>query len=585
MRLIFILFTISIASLGILSCNNGSQDRHPRQDQDRETGAIAVQVDWPDEPEPESASTTKGQAQAVKTAIDCNAMNVDKISAQVFSDTHDQLQTGGPWDCADGSGTISAVPARDNLIVRLCAFDINGDELYRGETPNVSVQSNQTAQVSLSMENVIRRNISIVQNIYPGSGSSFPHRFFELQNQLYFIALDINSGFELHVADTNSGSAQLLKDIYPNDDLDRMAVMAPTDYVELNGRLYFCANNGGGYHLWRTDGTDASTVLVPGAANYYNPAELTVLNDNLFFAADSAGAGRELWVFNESSGQVLPVADIYPGQDSSNPQELTAVGNDLFFMAEDGQNGYKPWKTDSEATACSLAMDIFSGSEGSYPRYLTNVNGRLFFVASDSGTEQIKLWMLWRESGSLNAESIADSQSSDFRNLTWIDGSMLAFSGYTSDNGQELYLYNWQTDTTPQRITDLNPSSASSYPANFVYLDGMLYFTAYNSNNIDHLWAYSLDQQTLTNLTLAMQYPGPRDLTALGQTLYFSASHQSFGRSLWAVDGNRTGLVVAADDGNIQHSPLNLIAASNGRLYYCAFHADYGEELFVLNNE
>jgi len=576
MRLILVLLIIIIESLILVSCGGGSQDnRQPAVDSDQENAAIALQVDWPDPPE----STLISQA---ITAIDCSAMNVDRISAEVFSDANVLLRTGGPWDCTDKGGMITNVPARDNLRVKLCAFDPSGAEVYRGEAPGVSVGASQTVNVTISMQNVFNRTVSLVQDINPGPGSSFPHRLFEMQSQIGFVALDINAGFELFATGADGG-AQLLRDIYPNGELDRTAVMAPTDFVEMNGWLYFSANDGGGYRLWRTNGTSASTELVTGGANFFNPTELTVLNDKLFFSAYSDGFGRELWVFDDAAGQAFQVDDINPGQSSSNPHDLEAVGNELFFAATDGQSGYEIWAADSEGTACSFVTDIYAGSQGSYPRCLTNVNGRLLFVASGDGTIRQAVRMIWRASGSLNVAVVAGGEALVLINLTRVSGSMLAFSANLSDAGQELYLYDWQTDTAPRRIADLNPGNASSYPANFVQLGDTLYFTASNGNNVEHLWAYSMGGQTLTCLTTDLQHPSPRDLTAVNQNLYFTASHDSFGRRLWVTDGIRAGLVVATNGGNAQHSPSNLLADSNGRLYYSAFHAGYGEELFMLN--
>jgi ELWxxDGT repeat protein len=578
MRRILVLLVIITESLNLISCNGGSQDnRQPAAGSDQESATIALQVDWPDPP----ASTSISQAIA---AIDCSAMNVDQISAQVFSDANNLLRTGGPWDCTEKGGTISNVPARDNLRVRLCAFDSNGAEVYRGETGGVSVRSSQTVDVSISMENVFNRTVSLVQDINPGPGSSFPHRLFELQNQVVFVALDINAGFELFMTGTDGG-VQLLRDIYPNDGLDRTGVMAPAEFVELNGWLYFCANDGGGYRLWRTNGTRASTELVTGGANFFNPTDLTVLNDKLFFSAESDGFGRELWVYDDPSGQAYQVDDIYPGQAGSNPHDLEVVGNDLFFAAQDDQTGYEVWVADSAATACSLVADIYTGSIGSYPRGLTAVDGRLLFVASSDGTIRQAVRMIWRENSNLNVAVVAGGRSLVLLNLTRVRGSTLAFSANLSDAGQELYLYDWQTDTAPRRITDLNPGGASSYPANFVSLGDTLYFTASNGSNIEHLWAYSIGQQTLTRLTTDLPYPSPRDLTAVDDNLYFTASHESFGRRLWATDGTRTGLVVATNGGNTQHSPSNLLAGSNGRLYYSAFTAGNGDELFLLYDE
>lgn len=577
----FILSILLVTSISFVACNDESKlENNP----DRETGTLLLEVDWP----AEHVFRSNSQSNAL---FDCAEMDVDKISAHVFSDTGEQLQTGGPWDCAARSGTIRNVPVGDNRIVRLCAFDPNGDEVYRGEVPDVSVQSQQAVSVNVFMENVFSRALSLVRDINPGTAGSFPHHLVTLQNQLCLVALDPNLGFELFNAD----SAQLLQDIYPTGVLDRTGVMAPSDFVELNGWLYFFANNGAGYRLWRTAGTAASTESVPASADYFNPTELTVLQDKIYFSADSVDAGRELWVLEESAGMVTATMfhDIRAGQASSNPHELTVAGEDLFFVANDGTLGYEIWRTNHQEEQCSIVADIYyEGS--SNPRYLTNVNGRLFFVATDGSqtpplTHGTEPWMIWRDEDTFTTQLVADinassqhSGSSRARNLTWIQGSTLAFSAYTPDTGQELYLYDWQIDEAP-RLYDLNPSGASSFPSNFVFLDGDFYFTAYNSQSVEHLWANPLDQsQPVQCLTTNMQNPAPRNLTAVNLTLYFTASHDSLGRRLWATDGTKTGLVVETAGGNSPHSPLNLFAASNDRLYYSAFDTDYGEELFQL---
>jgi ELWxxDGT repeat protein len=572
-----------VTSVSIICCSDGSTQ--PEKESDRETGTLSLKADWPIV----HALTSNSQLNAV---LDCDAMNVDNISAHVFSDTGELLRKGGPWNCAAGSGTISKVPVGDNRLVRLYAFDPDGTEIYRGEVPDVSVQSQQTVQVDVLMDSVFSRDLSLVRDVYPGTGSSFPHRLAEFQGQLHFVALDPNFGFELF----NTDSAQVLRDIYPNGVLDRTGVMAPTDFVELNGKLYFFANDGNRYLLWRTGGTAASTEPVASSADYFNPTELTALQDKLFFTADSVDAGRELWVFEESATQIKLFHDIRQGQAGSNPQELTVVGDDLFFVANNGSSGYEIWRTNAQEEQCSRETDIYYEEGSSAPRHLTNVNGTLFFRATD-GTQNAPLQLYGNEVGMIVKEGdtysvyiVADindtskfSGSSRARNLTWVHDNTVAFSAYAPDTGQELYLYDWQNDKTP-RLYDLNPSEASSFPGNFVYLNGSLFFTAYNSQDIEHVWAYPLDgSRPAQCLTSHMQHPAPRNLTVVNQTIYFTASHDTLGRGLWATDGTRTGRVVGADGGDSPLSPANLFAASsNDRLYYTAFDTDYGEELFQL---
>jgi len=63
---------------------------------------------------------------------------------------------------------------------------------------------------------------------------------------------------------------------------------SPSYSVEINGTLYFAANNGtNGKDPWKSDGTALGTVMV-GDLNLYgdsSPSYLTVIDNKLFFAA------------------------------------------------------------------------------------------------------------------------------------------------------------------------------------------------------------------------------------------------------------------------------------------------------------
>lgn len=70
-----------------------------------------------------------------------------------------------------------------------------------------------------------------------------------------------------------------------------------------DGRLYFEADDAVyGMELWRTDGSADGTVLVadlmPGADNG-NPTNFCVSGGRLFFTALSPEMGRELWAMNK----------------------------------------------------------------------------------------------------------------------------------------------------------------------------------------------------------------------------------------------------------------------------------------------
>jgi ELWxxDGT repeat protein len=77
----------------------------------------------------------------------------------------------------------------------------------------------------------------------------------------------------------------------------------PHGFVKVGSRLYFAANdqanpfNEGNEELWRTDGTTAGTKLVmdidPEGAS--RPQALTNVNGSLYFTANDGTHGRELW--------------------------------------------------------------------------------------------------------------------------------------------------------------------------------------------------------------------------------------------------------------------------------------------------
>ncbi len=84
---------------------------------------------------------------------------------------------------------------------------------------------------------------------------------------IYFTAVGYNTvpnggsytnDIELWRSDGTSAGTEILKDIYPGNEGSY-----PTDFVDINGTLYFTAyNTTSGRELWKTDGTTAGTVMV-----------------------------------------------------------------------------------------------------------------------------------------------------------------------------------------------------------------------------------------------------------------------------------------------------------------------------------
>ncbi|MEL6496111.1 MAG: hypothetical protein AAFQ41_13470, partial [Cyanobacteria bacterium J06623_7] len=132
------------------------------------------------------------------------------------------------------------------------------------------------------------------------------------------------------------------------------------DLTEFNGKLYFTADNGeSGRELFVSDGTVEGTQLLtdlrPGSSNYgynygSNPYNLTEFNGKLYFTANDGTSGNEIFVTDGTAEGTQLVADINPGESNfgssygSYASGLTVVGDELFFAANDGEVGTELFK-------------------------------------------------------------------------------------------------------------------------------------------------------------------------------------------------------------------------------------------------
>jgi ELWxxDGT repeat protein len=225
-----------------------------------------------------------------------------------------------------------------------------------------------------------------------------PPQVASLGGKVYFLAWTRSVGYELWVSDGTAGSAA---PVFP--DLTGPRPLAPYGLTAFRGALYFFGQpaEDRDWGLWRSDGTAAGTRLLraleraPGDPfrNEYYPLALTPVGDQLFFAANVAGSGPEIWKTDGTRAGTVLVKDIAPGPASSRPGELTAAGGRLYFRATDGAHGDELWQSDGTAAGTTLVQDILPGPASSTPEDLTAAGGTLYFTADD-GEHGRELWAL-----------------------------------------------------------------------------------------------------------------------------------------------------------------------------------------------
>ncbi|MFO1020102.1 MAG: ELWxxDGT repeat protein [Planctomycetales bacterium] len=238
--------------------------------------------------------------------------------------------------------------------------------------------------------------INLTGDLHP----SWPDLLTESNGVLYFTAHTFANGEELFRTDGTAAGTSLVKDIHPGDSLGNI-----TELVDVNGKLFFTIDDGThGLEIWKTDGTDAGTSLVkdinPGSTSgiFGIPTQLIALNNMLIFAADDGVNGREIWKSDGTEAGTVMVKDISVGISSSSPDKLISIGKFTYFQAFDIDNGFQIWRTDGTSAGTQMLKTLDPTFNATMPvttDHMQGVNGVLYFPADDLVT-RTELWK-WEE--------------------------------------------------------------------------------------------------------------------------------------------------------------------------------------------
>ncbi|QGJ70308.1 Hypothetical protein PBC10988_20030 [Planctomycetales bacterium 10988] len=425
---------------------------------------------------------------------------------------------------------------------------------------------------------------------------------------------------ELWMTDGTMEGTQIVKDIYSGSESSN-----PTSLTNVNGTLYFAANDGiHGVELWKSDGTSEGTQLVEDIVEGITgsfPSLITNLNGNLFFQTYIDAYGEELWRSDGTSEGATIVRDIRPGREFSSPSNFLSVQGTLFFSANDGCHGIELWSTDGTSEGTELVKDIRARTLNSIPRYLTNVNGTLFFSATEGDLAR----ELWRSDGTvegtqlvkdlrpgyldssikylenLNGTLFFSAEAEQYDRALWrsdgtyegtvlvkrlgggafnprflqnVNGTLffaLGTAGYESI-GFEL----WKSDGTAEGtkvVKDIVPGPQGSAPAYLENVSGTLFFNA-NGAEGEELWrsdGTSLGTYLVKDIRPGTQSSKPKNLRNVNGTLFFSANDGSHGYELWMSDGTSLGTQLVKDiyPGSQSSNPRSL-SNFRGKLYFQA---------------
>ena len=167
-------------------------------------------------------------------------------------------------------------------------------------------------------------------NTAPAANSD-PETFAIYNDKLYFVA-DPGTGTQLWVTDgTPEGTMMAAEPVAAGEGL-------LDDLYAYNGKLYFSATDGvNGVELWVYDGSSASMLKDLNSAGNGNPAGFAEVDGLLFFEAND-GTSIKLWVSDGTAERTMTVASAFgsgPDPLDVDANEFVINGTVLYFTGDD----------------------------------------------------------------------------------------------------------------------------------------------------------------------------------------------------------------------------------------------------------
>ncbi len=343
-----------------------------------------------------------------------------------------------------------------------------------------------------------------------------------------------------------------------------------------------------------------------------NPSEAIQIEQQLFFVADTPDAGTELWSTNGTLSGTTRLTDLVPGSDGAYPRSLAEFNSKLYFVADyeyvdplappgGGPGELRTGLFESDGTVGGTQLvkylDLLPPPAGGVSvdaQAMHVVNGKLLFFAGDPLSEE----QLWVSDGTeLGTEMLTSFFSSGFgpsETPTATLGGLLLFNRVVDTFSGEHTL--WRTDGTSGGTFELRLGESTfgthELDPTLAAVNGEVFFVSSSLDEGKELWKTDGTlggTELVKDIFLGFDDSGPMGLTAVGNTLFFSADtgFSDTGRELWKSNGTAGGTTLVKDiwlgfDSGIDSFGFEM-AAWNGEAYFAAQDGTNGLELWKSN--
>lgn len=514
--------------------------------------------------------------------------------------------------------------------------------------PSLVIAAGILAAGSLTVAGPADAAAHLVRDINSSSASANASVGFhaELGNLVLFGLDDGVHGQELWASDGSAAGTRLVRDINPGP-----AGADMNSFTVLNGAAYFWADDGtNGVELWRSDGTTAGTAIVanigPGAIGFGGvitfSRAIAAHGGVLYFMAEDAQSGPELWRSDGTREGTYRLADINPGAAGSEPTDFTTAGAHLFFVANDGVHGRELWRTDGTVSGTRLVADISPGStDGVAGLFGVAVAGNALYFGASDGTHGLEPWRATADSASMivdlntrpdpvNPSRNGDSSPHDFLpagdravfiaqeftqgtfairlyrvtgdhslaavmdmqpfdslfELARVSNRTLFRFGQSGGDASEL----WVTDGSAAGTAPLRPGGVSLYASGtslaLERTDTEAFFYANTTSplNGDTIWRSDGTSAGTRELATLPEPVIAGELARLGNTVFFHAGRftDPAGDELWVTDGTPASTRRISDiNPGPGHAGIGGMFAAIGKVFFQANDGVSGGELWV----
>lgn len=403
--------------------------------------------------------------------------------------------------------------------------------------------------------------ITQVKDINPGSENSNPQLKAVFGGKIYLSA-DDSSG-------TNTGGTDIGRELWSSDGTDAGTTFvkdirsgssgsSPNFFFELNGELFFLANDGNGLaQIWKTDGTDAGTVNTNNGFSIVNPI---VVGSKAYMTASTNG--NTFYEFTGTTSQQVP--DVGSGIAYPTAGRYIAYDNNTIFLYMDYSTdeptiGRELYKYDITTQTYTLIKDINTGTGDSSISNFTKIGTKVYFEAENA---------LWETdgtgAGTIKVDVVDGGGIVDVMHFYAWNGK-LYFEGDAGSNDQ-LYVFDPVADT----VTNLSNTSGYDHnPIHFVEYNGYLYYAGDDAaNTSDNL--FRTNGTTIEQVDTAIERVD--DLVVFNNKIYFEGNDGTTGNELYVLEPTVLSIATVTFDKSLNIYP-------NPSINFINVRGDFQEEV------